>query len=236
MTGRANFSIILTCEHGGNEVPAEYQSLFISEGAQRDLKSHRGYDPGALRIAECLAATLQVELHASRQSRLLIELNRSLGSSELFSKYTSSLDATAKKQIIATVYKPFRRGVVRSIDQRRREQRCVVHLSIHTFTPRYRGTVRQYDIGVLYDPSRPLESRLSRAMLQGFSSFGFEARANMPYLGTDDGHTTELRTRYEAAEYVGIEIEVNNRYAKFSERTKRVWSDKFAQVVTTLLD
>lgn len=231
MTERSNYAMIFTCEHGGNEVPVEYQCLFASKGAQRDLRSHRGYDPGALYLAESLASSLKTELHASCKSRLLIELNRSLGTSELFSKYTSSLDAATKKEIIAAIYQPFRASVVRSINKLTRRKKHVVHLSIHTFTPRYRGTLRPYDVGVLYDPSRPFENRLSRSLLRQLSALGFEARANLPYLGTDDGHTTNLRKRYSDEQYAGIEIEVNNRFAKFSDRTKRAWSERIAQAL-----
>ena len=35
---------------------------------------------------------------------------------------------------------------------------------------------------------------------------------NEPYKGTDDGFTTYLRTKFSDDEYLGIEIEVNQKY------------------------
>jgi len=39
--------LVLTCEHGGNRVPAAYRALF--EGAEALLATHAGYDIGALK-------------------------------------------------------------------------------------------------------------------------------------------------------------------------------------------
>jgi hypothetical protein len=42
---------------------------------------------------------------------------------------------------------------------------------------------------------------------------GFQIRFNDPYKGTDDGFTTWLRKKYNDSEYIGIEIEVNQKFA-----------------------
>ena len=36
---------------------------------------------------------------------------------------------------------------------------------------------------------------------------------NFPYLGTDDGFTTYLRTKFADADYAGIELEVNQIFS-----------------------
>ena len=38
--------LILTCEHGGNEIPTKYANYFDKH--QAILKTHRGFDLGAL--------------------------------------------------------------------------------------------------------------------------------------------------------------------------------------------
>ena len=53
--------VLLTCEHGGNRVPAEFARLF--RGKRNLLDSHRGYDPGALELARTCARRLKVPLH-----------------------------------------------------------------------------------------------------------------------------------------------------------------------------
>lgn len=40
---------------------------------------------------------------------------------------------------------------------------------------------------------------------------------NVPYNGADDGFTTYLREQFPADKYLGIEIEVNQKYAGTEE-------------------
>ena len=75
-------TFIITCEHGGNRIPAPYRRLFREQSALLD--SHRGYDPGSLVMAKALASAYRAPLVASTVSRLLIDLNRSIGNPQLF--------------------------------------------------------------------------------------------------------------------------------------------------------
>jgi N-formylglutamate amidohydrolase len=76
-------SFLITCEHGGNRIPAPYRRLF--RGRRALLDSHRGYDPGALAMARAMARAFRAPLVTSTISRLLIDLNRSIGHPHLFS-------------------------------------------------------------------------------------------------------------------------------------------------------
>ena len=64
-------ALIITCEHGGNEVPAEYGSLFA--GHEALLPTHRGWDAGALMLAQQLATAFDAPLFAATTTRLLID-------------------------------------------------------------------------------------------------------------------------------------------------------------------
>lgn len=66
--------VIVTCEHGGNHIPVRYAALFAAAGDV--LKTHRGWDPGALPLARRFAKTLGTPLFFSTTSRLLVDLNR----------------------------------------------------------------------------------------------------------------------------------------------------------------
>jgi predicted N-formylglutamate amidohydrolase len=76
-------NFIITCEHGGNRIPAPYRRLFREQRALLD--SHRGYDPGSPVMAKALARAYRAPLVASTVSRLLIDLNRSISHPQLFS-------------------------------------------------------------------------------------------------------------------------------------------------------
>src|SRR5258707_13541927 len=79
-------SFLITCEHGGNRIPAPYRRLF--RGQRALLDSHRGYDPGALIMAKDLATAVGAPLVTSTISRLLIDLKRPIGNPALFSAPT----------------------------------------------------------------------------------------------------------------------------------------------------
>src|SRR5687768_10947938 len=106
---RRQVMLLFTCEHGGNTVPVGYRKLF--RGAGDVLKSHRGWDPGALKIAKNLAAHFQAPLFYSITSRLLIELNRSLHHRALFSEFARGLPPEEKQKLIDTYYFPYRNRV-----------------------------------------------------------------------------------------------------------------------------
>ena len=48
------FRLLITCEHGGNQVPSAYAEYFKSHQAKEILKTHRGWDPGTLELASML--------------------------------------------------------------------------------------------------------------------------------------------------------------------------------------
>lgn len=207
---------VVTCEHGGNDVPADYADVFDSPGARRALISHRGYDPGALAAASQIAGALKVNLIHSTITRLLIDLNRGETSDELFSRYSRKLDPQQRAGVLNEIYHPYRLRVESEISRLIEAGSRVVHLSIHTFTHRMRGVTRQVDMGVLFDPARSLESRFCEQWMERLRVENPRLRvlANQPYAGTDDGLTTTCRERFHADSYVGVEIEINNRYAK----------------------
>src|SRR5688572_24914849 len=105
-----NFDVIvLTCEHGGCDVPQDHASLFRAEA--NVLETHRGWDIGALAVAQGLAQNLDTPLFFSTTTRLLIDLNRSLHIKSVWSEWSRPLDAIRKKAIIERHYLPYRKTV-----------------------------------------------------------------------------------------------------------------------------
>lgn len=125
--------IIITCEHGGNEIPLEYQFLF--RYAQNKLESHEGWDIGALKLAIEFAKELDGDFFYSEVSRLLVELNRSLNHPKLFSDYTKLLKKDEKNKLLQEYYFPYRNNVIDRINSLIIQGFTVFHLSVHSFTP-----------------------------------------------------------------------------------------------------
>jgi len=207
-------SVIITCEHAGNDVPPEYQHLFA--GNADVLASHRGWDPGAYPIANRLAEMLSVPFFFCNTSRLIIETNRSIDHPQLFSAITQSLPEQEKQKLLESIYLPYRTKVEECI---RSILKPVLHLSIHTFTPVLSGVSRDVDIGLLFDPARTQEKKVCEALQQSLLAAwpAWKIKFNEPYLGIDDGFTTYLRTKFSDDAYAGVEVEVSQRIDSMAE-------------------
>jgi predicted N-formylglutamate amidohydrolase len=206
---------LVTCEHGGNRIPPRYAILFAAHRAALD--SHRGWDPGALGLARALAKTLDaafdVELFVSQTSRLLVDLNRSEHHRDVFSAMTRGLPNDARNRILDEHYRPYRAAVEAAGDAAIDAGARIIHVSAHSFVPVLDGKTRRADIGLLYDPRRAREAALCNRWIASLSAAlpDLEIRRNYPYRGDADGLTTALRDRYLVADYVGIEVELNQR-------------------------
>lgn len=224
-------TFLVTCEHGGNRIPPAYRKLFRAHQALLD--SHRGYDPGALVMAKQLAATLRAPLIASTVSRLLIDLNRSIGHPHLYSEATRTVSATVRRQIVQHHYRPYRTKAEHAVAQAIANGRRVIHFSSHSFTPELNGEVRNADIGLLYHPARPGEADLCarwRASLKAYAP-EFVVRRNYPYAGKGDGLTAYCRRRFPPDAYIGIELELNQKHVLAAGRN---WTTLRTAIIESL--
>ncbi len=221
---------LVTCEHGGNRIPAEYAGVF--RGWRRILATHRGFDPGALAMARQLAAALDAPLVASTVSRLVVDLNRSLGNPRVWSDATRVLPPAGKQRIVRRHYAPYRQRVEALVSDAVAAGRRVIHLSSHSFTPVLDGHLRNADVGLLYDPTRPSETAMAARWKAAFAEHApaLRVRRNYPYKGRNDGLTSSLRRRFPSDSYVGMEIELNHGLMAHGPRWRRLRG----AVVTTL--
>jgi predicted N-formylglutamate amidohydrolase len=218
MAGRR---VVITCEHGGNSIPARYRHLFAGRTAL--LATHRGWDPGALDMARELARGLRAPLFESTTSRLLVDLNRSCGHPRLFSEATRGAPAATRAEILESCYRPFRDKVETCIATWIGAGRRVIHVSSHSFTPVLDGKRRNADIGLLYDPARASEAELCSRWQKALELRGPElsVRRNYPYSGTSDGFIKALRRRFPDHAYAGVELEINQKHFFGGERRWR---------------
>ncbi len=203
--------ILITCEHGGNTIPKKYAGCFKENIAV--LKTHRGYDLGALDVYNALTSLSNYSAYCTT-SRLLIELNRSLHHKNLFSEFTKPLSFDIKKELIDNYYTPYRTIVEKYINKNIAIKNEVLHLSIHSFTPTLNTIERNCDIGLLYDPKNQKEKKFCKTLKSNLTLAkpDLKIRFNYPYLGTADGFTSYLRKKFPA-NYIGIELEINQKYS-----------------------
>ncbi|MBR2271538.1 MAG: N-formylglutamate amidohydrolase [Fibrobacter sp.] len=205
--------LMLTCEHASNRLPAAFKKA-VPESV---LNTHRAYDIGAAQIFRKLVKFAKPEFYCEgKYSRLFVDLNRTITNKSAFSEYYEQLNkATASKvKAQATAYwSEYRAAIEKFVKANAKNE--IVHLGIHSFTPELNGKVRNTDIGILYDPSRPKECELAKVIKAEIKRLHPEmkVRFNYPYKGTSDGLTTTLRKKI-GPRYAGLEIEINQKFFK----------------------
>lgn len=213
-------SLLITCEHGGNEIPSQYSALFSSSRARRLLASHRGYDPGALSAATELAEALDAPLLSATVSRLVVDLNRSPHHPRVFSEFTSGLTKAEKDQLFRELYHPYRLQVARAVTEQLQQGGAVLHISVHSFTPSFEGAQRRIDVAWLYDPARDAEKMFAAHWSRSLAQVApkLRLRRNAPYKGVSDGLTTALRRQFPSQSYAGVELELSQGHSRNPKR------------------
>ena len=205
------FNIVLTCEHAGKNIPGAFKYLFYNK--EKILETHQGWDIGAFDMAQEISKNLKARLFDSHISRLLVDCNRSTWNKEIFSDFSRNLDRSVKGYLLAQYYDPYRLKVERYIASHCR-YKPVLHVSIHTFTPVLHGIERLVDVGLLFDESRNSELNLCQAWQRHLKNYLPDKNIllNVPYNGADDGFTSYLRKKFSGEQYMGIELEINQKW------------------------
>jgi len=215
--------VLVTCEHARGRVPLPYSGLF--RNSRKILTSHHAYDIGAEALSSAMARRLDGESVrlSFTWTRLLIDANRSLSNPHVFSRFSRRLPEAKKRNLLERYYLPYRSTVRKCVDHWMKQGKTVVHLSVHTFTPVWKGLKRRTDIGFLYDPSRKTEKRfiLAWKTILHRSRPDLVIRRNAPYRGVSDGLAAALRREYGERHFIGLELEVNQ---KFPKRKTPEWS------------
>ncbi len=203
------YHFVITCEHAVNFIPPQYESYFAPHADL--LKTHQGYDIGALGISETLAKTLNVTFFQATTSRLLIELNRSLMHPHCYSSISKAMPEALKQQLIDEYYQPYRDAIINHFQKIIAQNKTILHFSIHSFTPILHNKVRKGDLCLLYDARRKAEFNLAKKWQKWLQNKAPDLiiRRNYPYMGKTDGLVSSCRKQFKEAQYVGFEIESN---------------------------
>ena len=216
--------LMLTCEHASNRLPAAFKKAVPA----KVIETHRAYDIGAVQVFRKLVKFAKPEFSSEGKfSRLFVDLNRTITNKSAFSEYYEALEASDKavaekaKDTATAYWTEYRDNVENFVKQNigkngkiaANKSAEIVHLGIHSFTPVLNGKVRNTDIGILYDPSRPQERAYAQVIKDEIKRLypTMKVRFNYPYKGTSDGLTTTLRKKF-GERYVGIEIEINQKF------------------------
>lgn len=169
--GKSN--LVLVCDHASNYVPACLNKLGLTED---QLNDHIGWDPGAAAVARLLAKDLDAALVLSAYSRLVIDCNRPLASSELIPEQSAGVVVPGNQHLssyeradrVQSLFIPYHDAIESLLDARLLSdpQNPVIFLSIHSFTPFLFDEQRPWHIGVSHKTDDRFAKNLYKALMQ----------------------------------------------------------------------
>lgn len=159
---------LILCDHACNHVPPEFASLGLPPS---EFERHIAWDPGAALLVESLAARLSAPAVLSCFSRLLIDPNRGTDDPTLVMRLSDGTVIPGNRHVseadiaerIARFHDPYHRAIEDAIERALAIGIAPALISIHTFTPVWRGTRRPWHAGILWDD----DDRLARLFLAG---------------------------------------------------------------------
>lgn len=147
---------VLLCDHASNALPARYGTLGLSPEA---LTRHIAWDIGAGAVTRELAALLDAPAVLAGFSRLLIDPNRGADDPTLVMKLSDGAiipgnrhaDAAEIAHRLRCYWQPYHDAVAARIDAKLAAGPPPAIVSIHSFTPVWRGRARVWHAGILWD-------------------------------------------------------------------------------------
>jgi predicted N-formylglutamate amidohydrolase len=176
--------LIFVCDHASNALPAGYGTLGLSPDL---FASHIAHDIGAAGVTRALAAGFGAPAILARWSRLLIDLNRGEEDPTLVMQLSDGSIIPGNRDIgeaeiarrIAEFHAPYHARIAAEIARARVSKAIPVIVSIHSFTPVWKGSARPWQIGILWDR----DARLARPLIERLAAAGFVVGDNEPYTG-----------------------------------------------------
>jgi predicted N-formylglutamate amidohydrolase len=201
-----NSRLLFLCDHASNRLPAGGLGLDPALFA-----THIAYDIGAASLTRALAKAYGAPALLGGWSRLLIDLNRGADDPTLVMKLSDGsiipgnvsgdrdADAVEVTRRIAAYHTPYHAAIDAELDRMGKD---AVVISIHSFTPAWKGRPRPWEVGILYDR----DTRLSAPLMARLAQAGFQVGDNEPYTGALEGDTLYQHGTLRGLPHALIEI------------------------------
>lgn len=225
---------LFVCDHAGARIPRNLLSLGLQD---EDLKRHIAWDIGAAAVAGEIARILDATLILQPYSRLVIDCNRPLGAPDSIPAQSEDtpipgnrgLSSTDIQRRQAEIFRPYHQRIQDTLNARVRDGRPTLLVSMHSFTPIYRGERRPWHIGLLYHR----DDRMARKLITAL-----EREADLR-IGNNEPYSVSDETDYSIPEYgerrglphVGIEIRQDLITGTVGQKE---WAQRLARVLDPL--
>ncbi|MBC8049032.1 MAG: N-formylglutamate amidohydrolase [Chitinophagales bacterium] len=234
ISGNGAASVILLCDHASNNLPEQYGSLGLPTS---ELERHIGYDIGAAGVTRAMAAALSCPAALSRFSRLLIDPNRGEDDPTLIMKISDgalipvNVAITAAEAInrVTHYYAPYHSAVAQLVENAMHGGYMPIIVSLHSFTPEWRGAKRPWHAGVLWDGDPRLALPLIDALREDGSLIVGD---NEPYSGALKGDTLYKHATLRGLAHALVEI----RQDLIADAAgQQAWAGRLVQIIRRMM-
>ncbi len=207
LAGRLEAGALFLCDHASPALPQAYGDLGLSA---EHFTRHIAYDIGAAKLTQRLAAQFDAPALMTTFSRLLIDPNRGADDPTLVMRISdralisgnAQIDAREVERRKQLYWQPYRDAIRDTTTQMRTTGVIPALISIHSFTPIWRGTQRPWQAAVLWD----CDDRLAAPVLQGLRAQGLVIGDNEPYDGALRGDTMFDHATLPGLPHILIEV------------------------------
>jgi predicted N-formylglutamate amidohydrolase len=206
-SGASPFFIV--ADHAGNAFPRALGRLGLAEP---DCARHIAWDIGIAAVSRLLAEALDAPLVQQNYSRLVIDCNRAPGSDSSIPDISEltpipgniGLSDAQRAARACEIFAPYHDRIARELARRREAQMPTALVSMHSFTPVFKGVARPWRVGVLSNRDRRLADVLIALMRR---EEGLVVGDNEPYsLGDLTDYTVPVHAERAGLPHVMIEI------------------------------
>ncbi len=226
--------LLVLCDHASARVPEPYGDLGLPPSA---FERHIAYDIGAERVTRRLAAHFGAPALLTRFSRLVIDPNRGEDDPTLVMRLSdgaivlgnAAVDPDERARRLRRFHRPYHDAIAAELDAMAAAGVVPAIVSVHSFTPVWKGVPRPWEVAVLWDG----DPRLSVDLIAALRSGGdLVVGDNQPYDGALKGDTLYRHGTRRGLPHTLIEVRQD---LIATEAGADAWADRLAAALGPIL-
>ena len=228
-SGRSPF--FLTCDHAGRRIPRALGDMGMPAA---EFERHIAWDIGAAAVSRLMSEALDAPLVEQVYSRLVIDCNRDPSVESAMPEVSElttipanvCLSQAARTARIEEIFEPYHAVIARLLEKRTQDGRETILVAMHSFTPVFKGFVRPWHVGVLYNRNPDA----ARILFDLFEKEGdLVVGDNQPYHISDDTDYG-IPVHGERRGIPHVELEIRQDLIA-DERGQAAWAERLCRLL-----